>query len=70
MSEFADIVGQIDIFREPADGVVGFRERCAAFKDEVVTERRSIKCLQRPDVKQSKVFIRTPAGSVPHGNQQ
>jgi len=49
MGEFADIVGQVDIFRKSADGVVGFRERCAAFEDEVVTERRPVKGLKCPD---------------------
>lgn len=49
MSEFADILGQVDIFRKSADGFVGFREGRAAFEDEVVTERRSIEGLQRPD---------------------
>ncbi len=49
MSKFTDIVGQVDIFRKSRDSVVGFREGRAAFEDEMVTERRSIKGLQCPD---------------------
>jgi hypothetical protein len=35
-----DIVGEIDIFREPTDDVVRLRESSAAFEDEVGAELR------------------------------
>lgn len=49
MSELTNIVGQVDILRKPADGLVCFREGRATFENEVLAERRPIEGLQSPD---------------------
>lgn len=49
IGELTDIVGQVNILRKPADGVVGFRQGRAAFEDKVVAKRCAIKGLQCPD---------------------
>src|SRR5665213_1782430 len=47
-NDLPDIVGKIDILRETLDDVVAFRERCAAFEDEMLAYLRLKQPLQSP----------------------
>lgn len=49
MSELTNILGQVDILRKTADGLVGFGEGRATFENEVIAGRRPIEGRQSPD---------------------